>query len=84
MKIKFKTLKDHNREIQIQKWCWANNIRVYVEPSRVGRKPPVRIVLEYKGQITKGKKTFKQNTNELNEKLCEVYLWAYNRAKQAE
>ena len=83
MKIKFKTLKDHNKEIQIQKWCWKNNIRVYVEPTRVGRKPPVKIVLEYKGQITKGKKTFKQNTKELNDMLSEVYLWAYNRAKQA-
>ena len=68
----------------MKKWCWEHKIRAYVQPTRYGRKPPVKIVLEYKGQIMKGKKTFKQSTNELNEMLDKVYLWAYNRANQIE
>ena len=79
-----KETQDYEKMIQVKKWCWKNNIRVYVQPTRQGRKPPVKIVLEYKGHIQVGKKTFKQGTDKLNETLDKVYLWAYNRAIQAE
>ena len=69
--------------MKIFKWCIKNDIRVYREPTRLGKKPPVILVLDYKGQIKKGKDIFMQGTQELEHKIAEVYEWAYDRALNA-
>jgi len=69
--------------MKIFKWCIDNDIRVYREPTRLGKKPPVIIVLDYKGQIKKGSQVFSQGTQELEHKIAEVYEWAYDRAHDA-
>lgn len=69
--------------MKIFKWCIKNDIRVYREPTRLGKKPTVIIVLDYKGQIKKGSQVFTQGTQELEHKIAEVYEWAYDRALNA-
>lgn len=69
--------------MKIFKWCIENDIRVYREPTRLGKKPTVIIVLDYKGQIKKGSQVFTQGTQELENKIAEVYEWAYDRALNA-
>ena len=69
--------------MKIFKWCINNDIRVYREPTRLGKKPTVIIVLDYKGQIKKGSQIFIQGTQELENKIAEVYEWAYDRALNA-
>lgn len=69
--------------MKIFKWCIKNDIRVYREPTRLGKKPTVIIVLDYKGQIKKGSQVFTQGTQELEHKIAEVYEWAYDRALDA-
>jgi len=69
--------------MKIFKWCTKNDIRVYREPIRSGKKPDVIIVLDYKGQIKKGTQVFSQHTTELTNKIAEVYEWAYNNAQEA-
>ena len=69
--------------MKIFKWCINNDIRVYREPTKLGKKPTVIIVLDYKGQIKKGSQIFIQGTQELENKIAEVYEWAYDRAHNA-
>jgi hypothetical protein len=69
--------------MKIFKWCIKNDIRVYREPTRLGKKPPVILVLDYKGQIKKGSEVFSQGTQQLEQKIAEVYEWAYDRALNA-
>lgn len=69
--------------MKIFKWCIENDIRVYREPTRLGKKPPVILVLDYKGQIKKGSEVFSQGTQQLEQKIAEVYEWAYDRALNA-
>ena len=69
--------------MKIFKWCINNDIRVYREPTKLGKKPTVIIVLDYKGQIKKGSQVFIQGTQELENKIAEVYEWAYDRALNA-
>lgn len=69
--------------MKIFKWCTENDIRVYREPVKAGKNPEVILVLNYKGQIKKGRQVFKQHTQELLDKTAEVYEWAYNNAQEA-
>ena len=69
--------------MKIFKWCINNDIRVYREPTRLGKKPTVIILLDYNGQIKKGSQIFIQGTQELENKIAEVYEWAYDRALNA-
>lgn len=78
-----KTRDQYEKEMKIFKWCIENDIRVYPEPTRTGKKPPVKLVLDYKGQIKKGKEIFSQGSEELQNKTAEVYEWAYNLAHEA-
>ena len=68
-------------EMKIFKWCIKNDIRVYPQPTRTGKKPPVKIVLDYKGQIKVGDIEYVQSSKEYHDKVKEVYEWAYNNAK---
>ena len=81
--IELKTKDQYEKEMKIFKWCIDNDIRVYREPTRLGKKPPVILVLDYKGQIKKGTEVFSQGTQELEHKIAEVYEWAYDRALNA-
>ena len=81
--MNLKTKEQYEKEMKIFKWCVDNDIRVYREPTRLGKKPTVIIVLDYKGQIKKGSQIFIQGTQELENKIAEVYEWAYDRALNA-
>ena len=61
--------------MKIFKWCIKNDIRVYKEPTRLGKKPPVILVLDYKGQIKKGSEVFAQGSKELE--LVQLLLMAW-------
>lgn len=58
-------------------WCLENHIRVYVEPIRQGKRPPVIIVIDFKGQIKKGKIEYAQQDNLVWEKINEIYRTYY-------
>ena len=81
--MNLKTKEQYEKEMKIFKWCVDNDIRVYREPTRLGKKPPVILVLDYKGQIKKGSEVFTQGSKELENKIAEVYEWAYDRALDA-
>ena len=81
--MNLKTKEQYEKEIKIFKWCVDNDIRVYREPTRLGKKPPVILVLDYKGQTKKGSEVFTQGSKELEHKIAEVYEWAYDRAHDA-
>lgn len=69
---------DYRKEIS---WCLENHIKVYVEPIRQGKRPPVVIVIDFKGQIRKGKIEYAQQTNLVWDKINEIYkqyYWHYN------
>ena len=59
-------------------WCLHNNIKVYVEPINKGKKSNVRIVINNKGKITKGKQLYIQDER-LSNKIKEIYYFLYNR-----
>jgi len=81
--MNLKTKEQYEKEMKIFKWCIDNDIRVYREPTRLGKKPTVILVLDYKGQIKKGSEVFTQGSKELENKIAEVYEWAYDRALDA-
>jgi len=81
--MNLKTKEQYEKEMKIFKWCVDNDIRVYREPTRLGKKPTVILVLDYKGQIKKGSEVFTQGSKELENKIAEVYEWAYDRALDA-
>jgi len=59
-------------------WCLANNIKIYVEPISKGRKPLVKIIINNKRKITKGKKIYTQNS-EVSKVIFNLYLHLYNK-----
>jgi len=59
-------------------WCLENDIKVYVEPTRQGKRPPVIIVIDFKGRIKKGKIEYAQQTNLVWEKINEIYSTYYS------
>lgn len=66
---------DYRKEIS---WCLKNDIKIYVEPIRQGKRPPVIIVIDYKGQIKKGKIEYAQQNNLVWEKINEIYKTYFN------
>ena len=80
MSLEVRSNDSHKKEMEIFKWCIKNYIRAYPEPIGPGRKQKVYIILDYKGQIKRGKKLYIQNSDEYKENLRNVYEWAYNNA----
>jgi hypothetical protein len=54
-------------------WCLENDIKVYIQPIRQGKNPPVIIVINFKGKIKKGKLEYNQKDIKLWEKIKEIY-----------
>ncbi|QDP50507.1 MAG: hypothetical protein Unbinned92contig1002_4 [Prokaryotic dsDNA virus sp.] len=59
-------------------WCLENDIKIYVKPIRQGKRPPVIIVIDFKGQIKKGKIEYEQNKKIVWEKINEIYKTYYS------
>ena len=70
--------KDPERDRKIKEAAWEKGIFVRVVPLERKRFSDVRLDLDVRGQIIRGKKTYSQRKpEELNEKIKEVYKWAY-------
>lgn len=54
-------------------WCLENDIKVYLQPIRQGKNPPVIIVINFKGKIKEGKIEYNQKDIKLWEKIKEIY-----------
>jgi hypothetical protein len=54
-------------------WCLENDIKIYVEPIRQGKRPPVIIVVNFKGRIKKGKIEYAQQNNLVWDKINDIY-----------
>ena len=65
-------------QLNAMSWCINHNIKIYVEPTSKGRKPLVKIIINNKGKITKGKKTYIQNS-EVSKVIFNLYLHLYNK-----
>ena len=66
---------------EVKKECWANNVYVVQKPiSNVWKKggQPVRLIIDYNNQLSKGKEIFDQNSKELEDKIDEVYRYVYD------
>lgn len=63
--------------------CWDNEVFVVQKPTNIGMVSgghKVKLNLEINGQIAKfGTKEYKQNSNELIEKIEEIYRYQFER-----
>lgn len=63
--------------------CWDNGVFVVQKPTNIGMVNgghKVKLNLEINGQIAKfGTKEYKQNSNELIEKIEEIYRYQFER-----
>ncbi|QDP58872.1 MAG: hypothetical protein Unbinned5607contig1000_20 [Prokaryotic dsDNA virus sp.] len=57
-------------------WCFKNDIKVMVMPTRQGKNPPVKLEIHLKGKIIKGKHIYKQD-EDLSLKIYEIYKHYY-------
>jgi len=62
--------------------CWYENIYVVQKPTKTGgwRGSDVMLYIDYKGtNRIEGKETYVQNSPALEDKIEEVYIYAYDR-----
>ena len=59
-------------------WCLENNIKVYIEPISKGRNPNIKIVINNKGKIIKGKQIYTQDKN-VSKVIHNLYLHLYDK-----
>lgn len=60
--------------------CWYEKIYVVQRPVIKGMKNvDVKLDLDVRGQLIKGKHTYKQNSIELENKITEAYEYCYKR-----
>ena len=64
---------------KIQEACWYEKIYIVQRPSKRGAKSDVYLDIDYKGQILKGKKLYKQNSIHLEKTIEEAYRYSYKR-----
>jgi hypothetical protein len=63
---------------KIRKASWEKGIYVNIIPLKPGKLVDVRLEVNVRGDIIKGKETFSQrDPKTLYDKVDEVYLWAY-------
>jgi len=69
--------------IVMKQACWYENIYVVQKPVKIGNKKGgynVKLYIDYKGKSrVNGKEEYVQNSIELENKIEEVYKYAYNR-----
>ena len=65
---------------EVKKICWENEVYVIQKPISSKWKKggqPVKLVIDYKNQFSRGKETYEQNSKELENKINEVYRYLY-------
>lgn len=68
------------KDWEVKKICWENEVYVIQKPIETGYKKggyPVKLVIDYKNQFSRGKETYEQNSKELEDKINEVYRYLY-------
>ena len=68
------------KDWEVKKICWENEVYVVQKPIETGYKKggyPVKLVIDYKNQFSRGKETYEQNSKELENKINEVYRYLY-------
>tara|TARA_R110002153_G_scaffold15953_1_gene56680 strand:+ start:750 stop:989 length:240 start_codon:yes stop_codon:yes gene_type:complete len=68
------------KDWEVKKICWENDVYVIQKPISAKWKKggqPVKLIIDYKGQLSRGKDLFDQNTKELENKIDEVYRYIY-------
>ena len=68
------------KDWEVKKECWANDVYVFPTPIQSGYKKggyPVKLTIDYKSQLSRGKEIYKQNSDELEDKIDEVYRYLY-------
>ena len=63
----------------MQQSCWYEKIYIVQRPSARGAKSDVYLDIDYKGQMLKGKKLYKQNSIHLEKTIEEAYRYSYKR-----
>jgi len=63
----------------MQEACWYEKIYIVQRPSKRGANSDVYLDIDYKGQILKGKKLYKQNSIHLEKTIEEAYRYSYKR-----
>jgi len=65
---------------KVLKRCWENSIFVHQVPIKQGKNPAVELHLVMNGLLVKkGEKQYKQNTQELEKKIEEIYRYIYEK-----
>lgn len=62
--------------------CWDKGIFVIQKPTKRGgykKAPPVRLIVDIRGNKRYGKQEYEQNTKELYDKIAELYEFYYFR-----
>ena len=69
------------KDWEVKKECWANDVYVIQTPISSSWKKggqSVKLTIDYKGQLSRGKEIFEQNSKELEDKIDEVYRYVYD------
>ena len=67
---------------KIYKACWDKKFYVIQKPMGVGIKKggyDVQLIMDMQGQLVLGKDSYKQNSQELEDKITEMYTYMYKR-----
>ena len=70
------------KDWEVKKECWANDVYVIQTPISAKWKrggQSVKLTIDYKGQLSRGKEIFEQNSKELEDKIDEVYRYVYDK-----
>ena len=68
------------KDEEVKKICWANDVYVIQTPIQSGYKKggyPVMLTIDFQKTYSKGKDIFEQNSDELKDKIDEVYRYIY-------
>jgi hypothetical protein len=68
------------KDEEVKKICWENDVYVIQTPIQSGYKKggyPVMLTIDFQKTYSKGKDIFEQNSDELKDKIDEVYRYIY-------
>ena len=69
------------KDWEVKKICWENDVYVIQTPISSSWKKggqPVKLTIDYKSQLSRGKEIYEQNSKELEDKINEVYRYVYD------
>ena len=68
------------KDWEVKKECWANDVYVIQTPISATWKKggqPVRLTIDFQRTYKKGKDIYNQNSDELENKIDEIYRYLY-------